>query len=154
LSPLLFNLAVDALDHILEKAKKNSGLIKGLVPHLVSGGITHLQYTDDTIILVNNDRESIKNLKFLLYCFEWMSGLKINYHKSEMIAFGMSEERAQDIANALNCKIGQMPLKYLGFPISAKNLGVSAFKPMVDKMRKKLQPWKGKHLSSGAPYTH
>ena len=52
LSPLLFNLAVDALDHILEKAKKN---IKGLVPHLVSGGITHLQYADDTIIFVNND---------------------------------------------------------------------------------------------------
>ena len=122
---------------------------------MVSGGITHLQYADDTIIFVNNDRESIKNLKFLLYCFEWMSGLKINYHKSEMIAFGMSEERTQDIANALNCKIGQMPLKYLGFPISAKNLGVSAFKLMVDKMRKKLQPWKGKHLSSGgAPYTH
>jgi len=67
----------------------------------------------------------------------------------------MSEERTQDIANALNYKIGQMPLKYLGFPISAKKLGVSAFKLMVDKMRKKLQPWKGKHLSSGgAPYTH
>ena len=43
LSPLLFNLAVDALDHILNKAK-DTGLIKGLVTHLIPRGITHLQY--------------------------------------------------------------------------------------------------------------
>jgi hypothetical protein len=47
LSPLLFNIAADALDHILSKAKEK-GHIKGVVPHLVPGGITHLQYADDT----------------------------------------------------------------------------------------------------------
>ena len=78
-----------------------------------------------------------------------MLGLKINYHKSEMIAFGVDEEEQQVLANILNCRIGQMPLKYLGFPISDRSLGVQVFKDMVEKMRKKLQPWKGKHLSSG-----
>jgi hypothetical protein len=37
LSPLLFNLAVDALAHILDKAK-GKGYIKGVVPHLIPGG--------------------------------------------------------------------------------------------------------------------
>ena len=67
----------------------------------------------------------------------------------------MSEERTQDIANALNYKIGQMPLKYLGFPISAKNLGVSAFKLMVDKMRKKTSTMERQaSVFWGALYTH
>ena len=70
------------------------GLIRGVVPHLVQeGGITHLQYADDTVVMVACDDESITNMKFLLYCFEWMSGLKINYHKSEVYVFGVEETR-------------------------------------------------------------
>ena len=38
LSPILFNLAADALSNMLEKAKEQ-GLIKGVVPHLVKGGV-------------------------------------------------------------------------------------------------------------------
>lgn len=38
------------------------------------------------------DEESITNIKLLLYCFEWMSGLKINYHKSEVVTFGFEGE--------------------------------------------------------------
>lgn len=37
---------------------------------MVEGGITRLQYADDTIIMLEGDLESIKNVKFLLYCFE------------------------------------------------------------------------------------
>ena len=78
-----------------------------------------------------------------------MSGLKINYHKSEVFTFGLHSDEAQNIANMLNYRVGQMPIRYLGLPISASHLGVGSFKPMVDRMRNKLQPWKGKHLSSG-----
>lgn len=92
LSPLLFNLAADALAHILNRAR-TQGFIKGVVTHLIEGGITHLQYADDTIIMTEGDAKSIKHIKFLLYCFEWMPGLKINYHKSEVVTFGYSNRR-------------------------------------------------------------
>jgi hypothetical protein len=73
---LLFNLAVDALAHIMDMAKAK-GYVKGLVPHLVvGGGITHLQYADDTIMLREANETSITNMKFLLYSFEWMLGLR------------------------------------------------------------------------------
>ena len=108
-----------------------------------------MQYADDTVIMVGGDPDSIRNLKFLLYCFEWMTGLKINYPKSEMITFGMDDSEQQHIANTLNCNVGKMPMRYLSFPISSRNIGVGGFKNIVNKMRKKLQPWKGKHLSSG-----
>lgn len=135
----MFNLAADALAHILNKAR-NAGYIRGVVPHLIEGGISHLQYADDTIILIEGDEKSVRNVKFLLYCFEWMSGLKINYHKSEVVTFGFEEGQQQEIAKALNCKVGQLPMTYLGFPISDTHLGVNAFKYITNRMREKLQP--------------
>jgi hypothetical protein len=51
-----------------------------------------------------------------------MSGLKINYHKSEMIVFGAEEETKIRIANMLNCKLGGLSMRYLGFSISDKKL--------------------------------
>jgi hypothetical protein len=55
------------------------------------GGFTHLQYADDTILMCEGDESSIKSMKFLLYCFEWLLGIKINYHKCEVVTFGMEK---------------------------------------------------------------
>jgi hypothetical protein len=91
LSPLLFNLVSDVLGSMLDKAKIN-GQIQGLVPQLIDGSITHLQYADDTVIFLALDDQSITHTKFLLHCFENMSGLKINYQKSGVLVIGGSEE--------------------------------------------------------------
>jgi hypothetical protein len=49
LSPLLFNLVADALATLMKKAR-DAGLIRGLVPELVLGGLTQLQYANDSNI--------------------------------------------------------------------------------------------------------
>lgn len=72
---------------MIAKAQQNN-LIKRVVSKLISGGVPLLQYADDTILMVECNDEYILNLKFLLYCFEWMSGLKINFHKSEVFIVG------------------------------------------------------------------
>jgi hypothetical protein len=59
-----------------------------VIPHLIEGGLTHLQYADDMIIFLSLDEQTILNTNFLLYCFEDMSGLKINYQKSEVLVMG------------------------------------------------------------------
>jgi hypothetical protein len=92
LSPLLFNLVVDALSALLEAASRN-GRISGLVPHLVEGGLTHLQYVDDTVVMIQMEEESMVNLKLVLYCFESMSEMEINYHKSEVFVIGGGVKR-------------------------------------------------------------
>ena len=61
---------------------------QGILPHLVDDGLSILQYADDTIIFMENDREQAKNLKLLLCAFEQLSGLKINFHKSELFCYG------------------------------------------------------------------
>jgi hypothetical protein len=72
---------------MLEKAKETNQ-IRGVIPHLIEGGLTHLQYADDMIIFLSLDEQTILNTNFLLYCFEDMSGLKINYQKSEVLVMG------------------------------------------------------------------
>jgi hypothetical protein len=73
------------------------------------------------MILIQNNDLAIANLKFLLICFEMLSGLKINYHKSEVIVMGVSPEEQARVANLLNWQVGAFPFKYLGFPMSDRN---------------------------------
>jgi hypothetical protein len=41
-------------------------------------------------------------------------------------------------------------MKYLGIPISDCHHYSTMVTPILDKMKKTLDPWKGKHFSSGA----
>jgi len=49
LSPLLFNIAADALAKMIQMGQQNQ-LIKGLIPEYIEGGLALLQYADDTIL--------------------------------------------------------------------------------------------------------
>jgi hypothetical protein len=60
-------------------------LITVLVPHLIDKGVVILQYADVTILLVQDDMDQIIHLKLILYMFEAMSRLKINFHKNEVM---------------------------------------------------------------------
>jgi hypothetical protein len=81
-----------------------------------------LQYVDDTVIFLEANDEHVANLKFILYCFENMSGLKINFHKSEVIVLGASKEESIRLASCLNCKEREQPMKYLGVPVTSAKL--------------------------------
>jgi hypothetical protein len=83
LSPLLFNIVVDMLAILINRAK-DEGQFNGVVPHLVDDGHFILQYVDDTIIFLDHDLSSARNLKLLLCAFENLLGHKINFHKSEV----------------------------------------------------------------------
>ena len=54
---------------IVSKAKEDSK-VKGVVPNLIDGGLSILQYAYDTIIFIDHDIEQAKNLKLLLCVFE------------------------------------------------------------------------------------
>jgi hypothetical protein len=150
-SLFLFNMVVDALAAILDKAKV-AAHIKGIVLHLVGGnGISLLQYADDTIIMVEGSATDIMNLKFLLLCFQQMSGLRINFDKSVVMVLGYSQDERQSIADRLNCQLGCFPTTYLGIPISDSRLTVAELRPTVGKLQRRIKPWQGRWLSKAAP---
>ncbi|KAG8097938.1 hypothetical protein GUJ93_ZPchr0013g34123 [Zizania palustris] len=127
LSPLLFNLVADALSELLLRAQER-GRLRGVVPHLVRDGLVNLQYADDTILFMEYNDQNIVALKFLLYCFESMSGMKISYQKSEVFTVGVHREEAERVADKFNCKLGDFPLTYLGIPVSGSKPSVTDFK--------------------------
>lgn len=127
-------MVVDAFAAIFDAAK-GAGHIRGEVPHLVNGGgVSLLQYADDTIIMVEGSEGDIANLKFLLLYFQQMSGLTINFSKSEVMVLGYSEDERQSIADRLNCRLGTFPSSYLGIPISDSRLSVADLRPTVVKI--------------------
>jgi hypothetical protein len=87
---VLFNFIVNCLTRMMIKAQHN-GLVIGLISNLIPTGVAILQYADDTIICLKNDLEKARNVKLLLYFFEIMSGLRINFDKSEVMMIGEME---------------------------------------------------------------
>jgi hypothetical protein len=91
ISPILFNIVTDMLAILIKRAKED-GQINRIIPHLVDDGLSILQYADDTIIFLDHDLDQAKNMKLLLTVFEQISGLKINFHKSEIFYYGGAKE--------------------------------------------------------------
>jgi hypothetical protein len=83
LSPILFNIVADMLAILIARAKED-GQVGGLVPHLVNGCISILQYADDTILLMEHGLAKAVNMKLILPIFEQLSSLKNNFHNSEL----------------------------------------------------------------------
>ncbi|XP_073363212.1 uncharacterized protein [Aegilops tauschii subsp. strangulata] len=143
-------MVVDALATILDRAKV-AGHIHDVVPHLVgSGGVSMLQYANDTIIMMSDGPEDIANLNFLLLCFQQMPGLKINFDKSALMVMGYSPTESQAIADRLNCQLRSFPTTYPRIPISDSRLSVADLPPMVDKLPRRIKPWQGRWLSKAA----
>jgi hypothetical protein len=145
---LLFNIAADGLACMVHRAK-DEGIISGLIPHIIPNGCCCLQYADDTIFLLKDDLEGARNLKFILCLFEQMSGLKINFHKSEIFCLGEAVDKEFWYADIFTCPSNCLPMKYLGVPIDDKKLCKSLWLPTVEKVEKKLGAWQGKFLSLG-----
>ena len=61
--------------------------------------------------------DNVKAIKTILRSFEMVSGLRINFAKSQFGAIGQSEEWCRLAADYLNCGPLQFPLCYLGMPI-------------------------------------
>jgi hypothetical protein len=121
LSPLLFNIVVDMLAILINRAK-SEGQLKGVISDLTDDGLFILQYADDAILFMEHNIEKVRNIKLLLSAFEKMSGLKINYHKSELFCFGQAKDEESQYEQLFRCQIGSYPFRYLGIPMHFRRL--------------------------------
>lgn len=106
----------EALHKILGKAK-NACLLKGLGHFDGVGEVLNLYFANDTLLFLETDDKMAETLKLLLSGFENMSGLKINFHKSDMIPLNLSESESNIIASRFGCFVTHLPITYLGVPI-------------------------------------
>ncbi|WVZ59334.1 hypothetical protein U9M48_009489 [Paspalum notatum var. saurae] len=137
----------DMLKVLITRANLD-GQLEGVVPHLVEGGLSILQYADDTIFFMNHDIDA-RNMKLILYAFEQASGLKINFHKSELYCFGEAQEYVDQSKKIFGCNASSFPINYLGILIHFKKLRNCDWKKVEERFEKRLSSWQGKHLSVG-----
>ena len=88
----------------------------------------------------------------VLSCFEAVTGLRVNMAKSEMVPVGEVDNIAR-LADSLDCRIGSLPLTYLGMPLGASYKAVSVWDPILEKMERRLAGWKKLYLSKGGRLT-
>lgn len=110
--------------------------VQWLVNHILENGVAILQYADDTIICLKHDLCGARNLKLLLYMYKLMAGLKINFHKSEILTINDEDNWAEVYAETFNCQIGTFPIKYLGVPVSPSRLHICDWMPLEEKVLK------------------
>lgn len=89
LSPLLFIIAMKGLNKLIEKAK-NLHLLRSIKVGNFGKQleITHLLCADDSLMFCQLDVNSLLILRWILLCFQAVSSLKINLHKSELVELG------------------------------------------------------------------
>ena len=89
LSLLIFVLVVVKLHHMIIKSQ-GVGFIEGLGCRDDTNTVISLHYEDDTIVSGKGCLAQVMVLKWVLFCYEKWSGIKINYHKSSLIFLGIS----------------------------------------------------------------
>jgi hypothetical protein len=77
-----------------------------------------------------------------------MSGMKVNFDKSEVFTVGLIETEQQTVAASFRCKLGAFPMKYLGMPVSDCKISKAHLRYVSDKTEKRLSTWQYEYLSS------
>lgn len=93
--------------------------------------------------------EFLVNIKKMLILFQFASGLQVNFHKGGNLGINLDVAWLQDFARSLLCKVGNFPFTYFGIPIGGCLNHHHSWKPILDRMEKKLTSYKGKLLSMG-----
>jgi hypothetical protein len=112
LSPMLFVIAMDSLNHIFEKSEQ-----EGIISELLVGQIIPQRlsvYADDVIIFLKATREDAIAVNKVLDIFGGASGLRCNMAKSSISSIHCATERVVEISDILNCQISELPIIYLG----------------------------------------
>jgi hypothetical protein len=146
--PILFNIVVNMLAILIARAKAE-GQVEGIIPNLIEDVLSILQFADDTVIFMSHDVQKAVNMKFLLSTSEQVSGLKINFDKSEIFCFGKAKDHEELYSQLFRCVIGKYPFCYLGLPMNTRKLNNKDWKTIEDRIEKRLSGWKGKMLSVG-----
>jgi hypothetical protein len=140
---------VDVFSRMLMKASKK-GFITGLMSRLYLEGVVSLQYANDTLFFMAHDTQVASYLKWLMVYFEKLSGMKINFNKSDLTPTNLSEEETQEYAKIFCYKVGSFPFKYLRVPLHYEKLVREDIQPIVERIMKQIVGWNGRLLSYGA----
>ena len=143
LSPYLFILCAE----ILGAAVRRDTLIRGI--QISDNECKMSQYADDTTLILDGARSSIERSFVLLNIFAKLSGLKVNYEKTEALWIGSFKNRTNKLAINQNIRWSTGKIKSLGvwFSSSKEEAVVLNYQEKKEKVSKILSCWQLRRLT-------
>jgi len=146
MTPFLFLVVAEGLAGLVRQASKQNTLT-GVKVGRMEIVCSMLQFADDTVFLCEDSFSNVFTIKTILRCFELVSGLKINFHKSKLVGINVDRFTLETYAKTLNCNTMRIPFKYLGLEVGGNPRKVQFLEPVVNKVSARLSTWKGRCLS-------
>lgn len=146
LSPMLFDLAVDVLQKMVQVI---NSLVSDKITSKIGKAVVIHQYADDTVLIASTSVPSLVSLKLVLRMFTAVSGLEINYHKTSWIPINQEDHNLPLITAILGCQRTSFPISYLGLPLSIQRPNNAAFLPLLEKLESRMEGWKSRLISRG-----
>lgn len=102
-------------------------------------------YVDDVLLFLKADENNAKSLRKILNTFGDISGLRINLEKSYM--FVKDQKISASLKEGLGLDVSDLPVRYLGLPLFSGHLSKVHYRPLLDKIKRRLEDWKVRLLS-------
>jgi hypothetical protein len=77
-------------------------------------------------------------VRAILQLFGAASGLKVNFTKSSATLLRCNVEDAAPVTQTLGCPIVDLPITYLGIPLTIRRPTAAQLQPLVDKVANRL----------------
>ncbi|GKV27354.1 hypothetical protein SLEP1_g36534 [Rubroshorea leprosula] len=145
LSTYVFVVCMEVLSHMLNKAAEEGKF--AYHPKCKNVQLTHLCFANNLMIFTDGSLASLNAIDAVLTHFYKVSGLRVNYAKSELFCCGLSTSHTQLLVEKFGFKIGTLPVRYLGVPLITGKLAKMDLRPLVSKITEKMSSWAAKHLS-------
>eukprot|EP00253_Pinus_taeda_P006425 PITA_06425 len=146
LSPFLFIILMEGLSRTIAK-KKSEGKIRGLQPIRSLPSTTHQQFFDDTMLHGTPTVKEAVAYRETLDLFSQASSMEINFSKSNIFFFNTHPDFQSHLAQLLGFRIGSLPSKYLGAPLTLKPWKKGHWEKIIANLKKKCSHWTNRALN-------
>lgn len=139
LSPALFLLCIEYFSRLLTICTNNPDF--RFHPKRKGQRITHLTFADDLLLFSRGDIESVKILVEVLNEFSATSRLIVNREKSSIYLCGVCGYDQFEIIRLSGFRVSNLPIKYLGLPLTFRPLLKHQFGPLFDQISSYINSW-------------
>ena len=138
LSPLLFNIVLEALAIAIREEKEIKGIQIGKEEVKLS------LYADDMILFIENPKDATRKLLELINEFGKVAGYKINAQKSLAFLYTNDEKSEGEIKKTLLFTTATKRIKYQGInlPKETKDLYAENYKTLMKEIKDNTNRWR------------
>ncbi|KAL9677296.1 hypothetical protein QQ045_005524 [Rhodiola kirilowii] len=137
ISPLLFTIVMEYLSRLLKGLNKDIDFYHH--PKCNRVDLKHIIFADDLFLLRSGTCSAITAINDVIKEFLAYSGLSVNVDKIQIFTAGMDEGKKSWIESLLSTKISLPPVKYLGFPLTTRNICYADYSTIIQRLMCRLE---------------